>query len=190
MWTWLSRCFVILIPSVFVSGCGGNIFAGVPLGAALAGCSIQADANRMVPDVSGIAFRNPRYPISAVRTIGPEKSSVPPPILARTFRIALESSLQKANILQSHTDANHYILVAKIKSQNRQGSFSRTSFQLTVKYTLLLQATAEGILWETEITTTGEMKDWKTDACKRLRNLQESLSKKNIRRLLDELPIK
>lgn len=187
---WFSRTIVALLPLIMVSGCSGNLLAGAPMGAALASCSTQADATRMIPEISGVSYHAPLYPVHAVRVVGPIKSSVPPPILAATFKTALESTMSNANFLQSDATANHYILVANIESQKRQGTFAQTSLELTVKYTLLRQEASELPVWETEITTTGEMQDWKTDACKRLRKLQENLSKQNIRQLLDKLPAK
>jgi len=190
MCTRLYRGFATLLLLVLVSACSSNILAGAPLGAALASCSIPANATRMVPEIPTSPSHEMRYPVHVVQVVGPIKSSVPPPILAKTFTIALESTLQKANLLHPHEQTNHYILIANIDSQKRQGSFSRTSLELTVKYAIREQDNPEQSVWETDITTAGELKDWKTDACQRLRNLQEDLSKQNIRQLLSVLPMK
>ena len=188
----VSHCIAFASPLFLVAACTANIPAATPFSAALASCSTHADAKHMQPEI----LRHPpsewRYPISAVKVIGPEQSSIPPPILAVTFGQALENSLRQTGALESSTGKQDkdYRLLAKLISQNRRGTFATTSLDLTVEYSLVLNNKSEQVLWKTSITTTGEIKDWKTDACKRLRKLQEDLAKQNIRRLIDELPIK
>jgi hypothetical protein len=190
--TLLSGSTLVFLTLMLITGCTDMISAGAPLGAALSSCSIAADAKLMLPETSGHALPAWAYPISAVHVIGPVKSTVPPPILAATFGKALETALRQADALEPGTstrDTSH-VLVANMISQNRHGTFAMTSLELTIEYSLHVKDESGQMVWKTVITTTDEIRDWKTDACKRLRNLQEELSKQNIRRLFKLLPNK
>lgn len=184
------RAVAALLPLLLVTGCSGNILAGAPLGAALTSCSTPANATRMLPAIPASSPHELPYPIQSVHVVGPVKKTVPPPILVAAFETALVSTLHKVDLLHPQDKASRYILVANIDSQKRQGTYSWTRLELTVKYAIRPQENPEQPVWEAVITTAGEMKDWKTDACHRLRNLQEDLSKQNIRQLLDRLPVK
>jgi hypothetical protein len=180
----------ILLFLVLLKGCAGNIGAGVPFGAALASCSTPPDAARMLPEGLVRPSQKWAYPLREVTTEGPAKSTVPPPILAATFSKALENALKQNGAITAATqrDDQGYALVARMVSQNRGGTFATTTLELTIRYMVVSRREPGKSLWETSITTNGEINDWKVDACKRLRNLQEQLSKENIERLLDTLP--
>jgi hypothetical protein len=186
----VSRQIIAVLPLFFVVACSGNILAGAPLGAALANCKRQPDPAHMLPDLHGQSHTTYRYVITAVQVIGPEKSTIPPPLMAVTFGKALETSLRQAGAIDNNNQEQNYVLTAYIVSQNRHGNFSQTQLELTIQYSLRRQQTSDPDrhVWESLITTAGEISDWKTDACARLRKLQENLSKQNIQRLLDKLP--
>ena len=180
----------VLLISSLLAGCAGNIGAAVPFGAALASCSSSADADRMVPGIKELPSPDWMYSFTEVRVEGPEKSTIPPPILAATFKDALERSLGKSGVTgdKATSREKQYVLVATIVSQARQGTFKTTTLEVTIRYRVISRDNPGGILWEKLVTTTGEIKDWKIDACKRLRNLQERLSKENILILFNSLP--
>lgn len=171
-------------------GCAGNIGAAVPFGAALASCSTPAEAGHMLPGIAELPSREWLYSFAEVRVTGPEKSTVPPPILAATFRDALERTLDRAGVIRHSTriDEKQNILLANIVSQARQGTFKTTNLEVTVQYRIVSLDNFNNILWEKVVTTNGEINDWKIDACRRLRNLQERLSKENILIMLNALP--
>lgn len=183
---------VFLLPLALLTGCAGNIGAGVPFAAALSSCSTPADAARMVPDNPTRLAGELTYPIGAVHVEGPTKSTIPPPILAATFAKALEQTLQQSGAMTPDTLQHEpgHVLLAHIGPQSRHGTFTSTTLTLTIRYTLVSPLRPEHPLWEQNITSSGELRDWKTDACQRLRNLQERLSRESIQLLLESLPAK
>jgi len=130
-----------------------------------------------------------KYRISGVSVSGPTESTIPPPILAATFRKALERALKQTGLSESNEPQHgkDYVLEADIVSQTRQGTFSTTTLELVISYSLISQLDPGKRTWNGTITTRGEIDDWKIDACRRLRNLQEELSRQNIRRLFSYL---
>ena len=143
----------------------------------------------MVPDNLVVLSSGLKYRINGVSVSGPTKSTIPPPILATTFDKALKRSLQQAGLLDFDAKQNDqvYTLVANIISQTRHGTFTTTTLELVVSYSLRLQPGANKMLWSGTITTSGKLHDWKIDACMRLRKLQEKVSKQNIQQLLNKL---
>lgn len=180
---------IAVLSSCLLNGCAGNIGAALPLTAALSSCSTAANAEHMVPENPVLLTSGVKYRISGVSVVGPTKSAIPPPIMAATFGRALERTLQQTGLFEVDTQQHDrgYILVADIISQTRHGTFRATTLQLSVSYSLVSQADANKRLWIGTITTSGEINDWKTDACARLRQLQERVSRQNIQQLLNEL---
>lgn len=178
------------LPLLFLlNGCAGNIGAGVPFGAALASCSTEANADHMVPDKQLLPSSGWKYRISGVSVSGPTESTIPPPILAATFRQALERALKQTELSESNAllHGKDYVLEADIVSQTRHGTFSTTTLELVISYSLISKLDPGKRTWNGTITTKGQIDDWKIDACRRLRNLQEELSRQNIRRLFSDL---
>ena len=184
-------CALPLLSLFLLDGCAGNIGAGVPLAAALASCSSEADAEHMVPENLVPPASGWQYRVGGVSVSGPTNSAIPPPIMAATFRKALQRTLQQTGLAEPNERQHDedYTLVADIVSQSRHGTFKTTSLELVVSYSLISRRDPNKTLWNGTITTTGEINDWKIDACSRLRNLQEALSRQNIRRLLNDLPM-
>lgn len=120
--------------------------------------------------------------IADLDVIGPKQHSVPPPILAASFRQALEQTLRQAGLLVQPDDKRQPDLILKVTilSQNRKGSFKRTHLELVVAYTLIFRDKPEETLNSYTARTQAEIDDWKIDACTRLRKLQERLSRENI----------
>ena len=180
---------IAVLPLFFLNGCAASIGAATPFTVALSSCSIAPVADRMVPDNLVLLSSGLKYRINDVSVLGPTKRTIAPPILAATFEKALKRSLQQAGLLDVDARQGYqvYTLVANIISQTRHGTLTTTTLELVVSYSLISQLDVNNILWSGTITTSGKLQDWKSDACMRLRKLQEKVSKQNIQQLLDKL---
>ena len=183
------RSAIALLSLFLLNGCAASIGAATPFTAALSSCSIAPVADRMVPDNLVLLSSGLKYRINDVSVLGPTKRTIAPPILAATFAKALKRSLQQTGLLD--VDARQsdqvYRLAANIISQTRHGTFTTTTLELVVSYSLISQQNVNNILWSGTITTSGKLQDWKSDACMRLRKLQERVSKQNLQELIRKL---
>lgn len=182
-----SGCFTFLCMSLpALSSCTGNMTpTSVPLEVALASCSRTADPIDMVPSRQNLPTLNWKYRIAGVHVIGPTWQDNPPPISASELRTALRRTLHQAGLSENRGPA--YILLAQIISQQRQGTYQNSSEQLVVYYSLIPQNEPNQIMRNVTISTEANLQDWTSNPCTRLCELQEKLTRDNIRRMFDEL---
>lgn len=184
-------CFIgLLLNLLALASCTANVMApGVPLEVALASCTSADDPNYMVPGRLVLPASGLRYRIGEVRVVSTNWQDTPQPISTTELRTALRHAIHQSGLAvgQGPSYLPSYILLAQIVSQQREGTYESSREKLVVYYSLIPQNTSDLIMRNVTISTVADIHDWNNDPCARLCELQEKLTRDNIRQMFGEL---